>query len=96
MRPRIEYKVPKTVETHDRVHGEALGRFECARRNFGKMFVCPPKAENIHQLIEDQKIYEKKKALAEFMVEYEADQKAERAGAASSAIMKSSSFRKTI
>ena len=31
------------------------------------MFVCPPKAENIHDLIRDQEIYDKKKALEEFV-----------------------------
>ena len=71
----IDWKIPRTVETHDRVYGENMGRYE-GNRHFGKMFVCPPKAENIHQLIEDQKMYEKKKALEQFMLDYEAEQRA--------------------
>lgn len=31
------------------------------------MFVCPPKAENIHQLIEEQRMWEKKQALVDFI-----------------------------
>lgn len=51
---RIHWKIPKTQEMAEKINKEA-NRFEeiPGIRKFGKMFVCPPKAENIHQLIEE-------------------------------------------
>ena len=65
---RIAWKIPKTTEMAERINKEG-NRFEEAAgiRKFGKMFLCPPKAENIHQLIEEQRLYEKKQALNNFL-----------------------------
>jgi len=66
--PRIAWKLPKTIELMDRANVERnrFGNIPGVR-GCGKMFICPPVAENIHQLLEEKRLHEKKDALNAFL-----------------------------
>lgn len=38
-----------------------------SRRKYGKMFVCPPRAENIQQLEQEQQLYERQQRIDSFI-----------------------------
>ena len=65
---KLAWKLPFAHETHDKLMLEA-NRFNELPNNkkLGRMFVCPPKAENIHQLLEEQRLNSKKQILQSYL-----------------------------
>jgi hypothetical protein len=64
----IQWKIPKATEIQDRINMEKY-RFDLppSRRKYGKMFVCPPRAENNHQLEQEQQLFERQQRIDSFI-----------------------------